>query len=305
MSNAKKTILLLVVLICGTVLTGCGTSNKVDEEQQSAAVTVDKTRTVYSGFVTDTDSNAIEGAKLHILRHANIKAISGQQGEYNMSWNASRVPEAHDIYIIARHEEKYLACATKVSRNTQTRNIILLPAVTATGAIIDIEGNPIENAYTSFGFYAKGYITSFAEHRRYTVDSRGVYKVPFVPRKNRYSVRFRAEGYGSERIMLNSDDAVDGVFKIDPIVLLNADQTISGVVVDSDGKPVIGARVFTRSEHQPGGSEETDTDGTFTIAVCKGKVVLMVSFRKNGTRSSGRVTVPSGSEDVKIVLEPR
>ncbi|MHC4111897.1 MAG: redoxin family protein, partial [Planctomycetota bacterium] len=267
----------------------------------------DKPSTVYSGTVTDLDGNAIEGAKLHIFANYGIKTVSGQQGEYEISWDLSKVPESHrDIYIIARHEEKNLAAATRMEPKTQTQNITLLPAVTATGTVTDSNGNPIENATVYFGFTAaKGYIASFAERRRFAADSQGIYKVPFIPPENRYLVRFHAEGYGSKRISVNTDDAVDGVLELGAAALSKADQAISGVVVDLDGNPVPNVQIFRKSTGQPSGYKETDTNGRFTIAVCKGDVVLSAVVKKNGTMLVGRAEAASGTEDVKILLEPR
>jgi len=283
--------------------------NKADKEPLSAKVTVSaegKPSTVYSGAVTDLDGNAIEGAKLHILRYHGVKTVSGQQGGYEMYWDASEVPESHDIYIIARHEEKNLAAATKVGPETHTQNITLLPAVTATGTITDPDGNPIENARLYFGFTAaKGYITSFADRSRFAADSRGVYKVPFIPPKNRYAVTFHAEGYGSKRISVNTDDAVDALLELGAAALSKADQAISGVVVGPDGNPVPNVQVFRKSTGQPSGYKKTDADGRFTIAVCKGHVVLSAVVKKNGTLLVGRAEAASGTEDVRIVLDPR
>jgi hypothetical protein len=172
--------------------------------------------------------------------------------------------------------------------------------------VTDSDENPIENATVSFGFTAaKGYITSFAERRRFAADSRGIYKVPFIPPENRYSVRFHVEGYGSKRISVNTDDAVDGVLELGAAVLSKADQAISGVVVDLDGNPVPNVQIFRNSEGQPLGHEETNADGRFTIAVCKGDVVLSAVVRKDGAMLVGRAEAASGTQDVKIVLQPR
>lgn len=310
MSNTKTIIVVLLALF-GALMLGLITvfMYKAYKEPLSTDLTVsaeDKIHTVYSGTVTDLDGNAIEGTKLHILRHNGIRTVSGQQGEYEISWDASKVPESHDIYIIARHEEKNLAAAIKVRPDTKTHNITLLPAVTATGTVTDSNGNPIENATVYFGFTAaKGYITSFAERSRFAADSRGIYKVPFIPPKNRYLVSFNAEGYGSKRISVNTDDAVDGVLELGAAALSKADQAISGVVVDLDGNPVPNVQIFRKSEGQPLGHKETDAEGRFTIAVCKGNVVLSAVVRKEGTMLVGRAEAASGTKDVKIVLEPR
>lgn len=287
-----------------------GTLNEASTELLSAKVAVsagDKAGTVYSGTVTDVDGNAIEGTKLHILGHYGIKTVSGQEGGYEMSLDISKVYESHrDIWVIARHEERNLASATRVGPETRTQNITLLPAVTATGTITDADGKTIENGTVYFGFAAaKGYITSFADRDRFAADSRGVYKVPFIPAKNQYAVSFHAEGYGSERVSVNTDDAIDGVLELGRAVLRKADERISGVVVDPNGNPVPDVQVFRKSAGQPVGYEKTDADGRFTLSVCKGDVALSAVVRKDGTLLVGRAKVASGTEDVRIVLEPR
>lgn len=177
--------------------------------------------------------------------------------------------------------------------------------MTLTGAVIDTDGNPIKNAEIYVGFRAGGYITSFAENGRFDIGSRGIYRIPFVPPNNLYYLRFYGEGYGSERVTIESDDAVSGVLKLDPTVLLKADQTVSGVVLDPDGKPVAKVTIYARGDHHPIGSERTDANGKFSLAVCKGDVLIGANFTKDGKRMYARKTVPSGSKNVKIVLEPR
>jgi len=308
MNIAKKLISLLVVLVACAALTGCNAKNKVVEKQSvviEKRSQEDKPKADYSGTVSDSDGNAIKDAKLYILRRNNIKAVSGQQGGYEMVWGGPEFPESHEIFIIARHEGNNLASATKVVRDTQIQNITLKPAITATGAVTDPDGKPIENVKVSVGFITKFYITSFSEKDTFGVNSRGIYRVPFIPPNHRYSVSSYAEGYGSERIIVNSDDAVNGVLELNPLILLKANETVSGVVVNSDGKPVPNAKVYRKGDHQPLGSKKTNADGTFIIAVCKGDVLIGSSVKKDGVMLAGNVMVSSGSEDVKIVLEPR
>jgi hypothetical protein len=259
----------------------------------------------YYGTVSDSDGNAVEGVRLHILRRERMKAFSGKQGEYEIIWDSSGRSRAQNMYIIARHEEKNLASAAKIIPGKREHNITLVPAMTVTGKVTDPDGNALENAKLSVSFMARGYITYFSEERDYSVDGQGMFKVPFIPPNNRYSLRFRAEGYGSEQIIIESDKAVGGVLELKPTVLLKADQTVSGVVVDGDGKPVPNVRIYTRGDHQPLNYEKTDADGKFSIAVCKGDALIGATLSKDGKRLTGRATVPSGSKDVKIVLKPR
>jgi len=335
MSNAKTMIAvvaaLLVGLMLGFVAGRINKADKADKEQLPGKVAVseeDKSSTinkagkepllaevaaseedepmaVYSGTVTDLDGNAIEGAKLHLLAYyRRFKTVSGRQGEYEISLDPSKIPGSPEIWIIARHEEKNLAAAIKAEPEPQ--NITLLPGVTATGTITGTDGKAIGNGTVYFGFTAaKGYITSFADRERFAANSRGIYKVPFIPPENLYSVSFHAEGYGSRRILVNTDDAVDGVLDLGSAGLSTAEEVVSGVVVGPDGKGVPNVQVFRKGTGQPVGYKETDADGKFTLNVCKGDVTLSAVINKDGTLLAGRAKVASGTEDIRIVLEPR
>ena len=117
---------------------------------------------------------------------------------------------------------------------------------------------------------------------------------------------FSAEGYGAERISVILDDKVDSVIKIDTISLFNANETISGIIVNSEGNPVPNAQIFPKGEHQPKGYTPSNSDGTFTVVVYKSEAVfLSVVARKNDERLIGSARVPSGTHNVRIVLEPR
>ena len=129
--------------------------------------------------------------------------------------------------------------------------------------------------------------------------------MPFLPPENLYSISFHGEGYGSRRILVNTDDAVDGVLDLGSAALSKADQIISGVVVGPDGKGVGNVQVFRKGAGQPVGHKETDADGKFSLNVCKGDVTLSAVIGKGGTLLVGRTKVASGTEDVRIVLEPR
>lgn len=318
MLNAKTAIIGISVLFCALmlglvlILLGGGMDERenTDSEQlsgESAAVSEDRAGSIYTGTVTDVDGNAIEGAKLHILGPCTPSTVSGREGKYRIRWNPSNIIASREVWLIARHEERNLAAAVKAKPEPQ--NITLLPAITATGTITDIGGGPIPNGSVSFGLTApKGYISSFAEHKRFAANSRGVYEVRFIPQKYSYSVGIYAEGYKSKKITVNAKDAVDGVLALRPfamVALSRADEIVSGVVVGSDGKAVSKVQVFRKGEIQPAGYEETDTNGKFTLNVCEGEVILNAVFRRDDGRVlTGWATVPSGTDNVRIVLKP-
>jgi len=94
-------------------------------------------------------------------------------------------------------------------------------------------------------------------------------------------------------------------------VLLLANLSVAGIVVDEKGKPVKGATVTVQVRCGEGavfgdpfgGPKETTTDkaGKFTIkGFAKGKV--LVSGEVPGTELSGRELAEAGDKNVKIVV---
>ena len=79
-----------------------------------------------------------------------------------------------------------------------------------------------------------------------------------------------------------------------PLVAL-AQNRLSGVVVDSDGEPVIGASVAVSGTTK---GAITDLDGKFTLSVEKGQDVVFSSIG-----FEDQVLRFQGQQDVRIVLE--
>jgi len=90
--------------------------------------------------------------------------------------------------------------------------------------------------------------------------------------------------------------------KMKPLVLQPADLSISGVVVDAEGKPAAGVPIFLHGRDQPGRSTATDENGRFTIKrICKGQLRLQANF-DSSPGGSGFLEAQGGDKDVKIIL---
>jgi hypothetical protein len=78
------------------------------------------------------------------------------------------------------------------------------------------------------------------------------------------------------------------------------------VVVDSNDKPVAGARVYGFGEGQPDLREmRTDAEGKFIIkGVCTGPILLQATL-EGPTRRSGQAQTEGGATDLRIVISER
>ena len=91
--------------------------------------------------------------------------------------------------------------------------------------------------------------------------------------------------------------------ELEPIALIPADQSISGIVVDANGASVAGARVSAYDRRQDTRTTVSDSGGRFVLhRLCKAPVRIDASV---SGRPGGTVEAQGGDRDVEIVLGRR
>ena len=132
-------------------------------------------------------------------------------------------------------------------------------------------------------------------------NTEGYYEIKAVPRHVRYSVNARAESYGEDYVRISTEDA-NGRFEVEPISLAKANLSVSGIVVDTDDKPVANAEVYCQDLGQPYRRTQTDPNGRFTLEnVCAGKIRINAGTR-TAPQAHGRIETEGGATDVRIVV---
>ncbi|MCX8109416.1 MAG: carboxypeptidase-like regulatory domain-containing protein, partial [Verrucomicrobiae bacterium] len=123
--------------------------------------------------------------------------------------------------------------------------------------------------------------------------------------RDRYDISVSAKGYGRCLIsQLPTDEP--GIIKLAPIELKPANLKLEGMVVDTDDKPVSGARVYLSGEHQPAAVTQTDNKGTFRFkAACEGQALLTAVHYQDPVFAQGMATTEGGKTNVVIKLESR
>ena len=85
-----------------------------------------------------------------------------------------------------------------------------------------------------------------------------------------------------------------------------ANLTVSGTVVDVDGKPVEGVRVQCNGSGQPNSNVKSDKEGKFTFdAICEGRLTLHAYQQKGVEYLAASVNTEGGAQDVTVVLSPQ
>jgi hypothetical protein len=145
---------------------------------------------------------------------------------------------------------------------------------------------------------------SSIEHNVMT-DAEGNYQIKALAPESNYSIEASAKGYGRCQIQADASEAEDNRLNVEPLTLSVANLSVTGVVVDSDDKPLAGADVSGYDDHQPRCRTQTDTEGKFTLEnICEGKIRISVN-KRGPTRLYGSVETEGGASDVRITISQR
>ena len=268
-----------------------------------------------TGVVTQmgNQGHAISGALVMLLPFGlGFHRLTDANGHFEMSYYSSRMPSS--ARVLARHAPSGLGATAVLREPTKSGQfhgrIILKPAYVLTGRVTDPTGRSIPAAYIKL--LQRRYRNLFTE---VATDANGVYSIRSVPPegdnlKDGYAIAACAEGFGLtqvNQIPFHNDTARP--VHMEPIILLPADEVISGVVEDSNDQPVAGVLVevygprISRTVSQPPcGKTLTDAQGRFRIAgVCK-EPLRIYAKSPSAQRLTGQTWANGGNENVKVVL---
>ena len=256
-----------------------------------------------TGVVRDDQGRLVAGARIKVCPWGQGETTSDSEGRFEVRRDAPNRAPSVVPYVVARHFERNLAAAVEIGEDQKVVDVNMTTGVTCAGKVVDVDGKPIENARVYLTFWSSGHGSSMA-HQEKTTDADGYYEIKAVPRHYRYSVNAGAEGYGQDYVHISPEDARDR-FMVETISLATADLSISGIVVDSEGKPVDNAQVSCQGRGQPHRRTQTDENGQFTLeSVCAGKITIS-SYKSVGEYLYGRTETEGGAGDVRVVISQR
>jgi len=261
-----------------------------------------------SGIVRDQNGQPAAGVLVASKPVCNQTVRTDADGQFKVSWYSKN--NIQKKFLLAQDVRRNLAGLVEFKDESMPVDIKLEPTFTLKGQVTDPNGRPIDNAAVKLRASLPGWITHVGEQA--LTDANGFYQICAVPPPQSdftYSIEIEAKDYGPERSgkILFSDDPAKPV-KIDTIVLKPADQSISGIVVDSEDKPAAGIRIFIRGPRgsstagQPERRAVTDEHGRFFIKrVCKGSLRIQAGFSSD-PKGSGSLDAHGGDKDIKVVL---
>lgn len=282
----------------------------VVEDGKTAVVTVELGgQPKIKGLVTDLDGKSVEGAAVRLFpdhgpsRGGEIK--SDEKGQFTLSWDPGQMGWTEgEFNLLATHSDKKLAGVIQIAEGDKEATIKLEKGITAKGKVINSDGDPIAGARVSLQFHGSRFSSSCGMETN--TGPKGQYEFTPLAVDQRYSVHIsNVKGYGiGQKEIESSSDAAE--VAIDDIVLLVADQKVTGQVVDIDGKGLADVQLHCYGESQPNISAKTDKDGKFALdPVCAGEISISANYRNGQDYQSGHVRTEGGAEDVKIIVTSR
>jgi protocatechuate 3,4-dioxygenase beta subunit len=271
-----------------------------------------------AGTVLDLKGRPLAGAS--VLHFPFMPAPStNDEGRFEYIYYTNGSASTHAVWI--HHQSSALASMAEVNDPSNQRQltgrIMLQPAYSLTGRVVDSNGRSIPGAYVRLVLASPHYsprrISVLAE---VITDANGVYEIRGVPvppsdfYAHYYAVVAHASGCNEASVdPVPLSGPMEEPIRLKAIVLQPTDQIVSGFIADANDNPVPGVLVRTDriwpascrdDATQPHRQVLSDAQGRFRMeGVCRGPI------RITATTSTGRegVTETLGGETgVKIVL---
>jgi len=261
-----------------------------------------------TGIVRDKEGQPIEGAIIHVCPTGRDACTSNAEGKFEAvfdpgGWMSNQVPL---MFLVGTHGPRNLAAALQIGEDTRKLDLVLEPAVTLCGRVVDQDGRGIANAQVRVWMRASSWGSTMRTHEPVQTDNEGGFEFKAIPRGQKYTFYVSAEGYGENpRDDFDTAGLKGNRLDVGKLTLAIANLSVSGVVVDASDKPVAGASVYCSGEGQAHSQAVTDTEGKFTLEkVCAGKIRISAD-KSDVTRLYGYIETEGGATDVRIVISER
>jgi protocatechuate 3,4-dioxygenase beta subunit len=248
-----------------------------------------------TGLVVDESGRSVGGAKVN-------DSVTDSAGRFEVPF-----PSEESLFggrLIVRHPGENLATIAQAADDGGPMRITLRRALTVSGRIVDPNGRGIPAARVALHIRAEGALTPYG--REILTDSQGRYEMKgVIPGRAAFDHRIsvNVSGYGIRQYSRMAVEGGPGTrVELDPIVLLPADQTVTGVVVDAEGHPAVGVPIAVHGANQPARYLATDKDGRFVVRrVCKGPLRIQAVF-SSVREQYGVLQAEGGDRDVTVVI---
>jgi uncharacterized GH25 family protein len=258
---------------------------------------------ILRGTVTDAEGKPAAKAVVTLLPFNQGAGRADAQGHFTLILNGQGPMRGQFQHlIVARDLARNLAVALPIDIDEDATNfdLRLAPGISVAGQAVDPKGKPVAGAQVQMMVQSERATTPIGSSPT-RADADGRFEIPALPADGRYQVVVSAKSFGTvsrSGIVLESGSHR---VQLDPFELPVADQRVAGVVLDSDNKPVAGARVAVFGESQPRQNTLTDAQGRFAFdQVCAGALNLSANVPR--VQRYGNASAQAGDTNITIQL---
>jgi len=258
-----------------------------------------------TGTVRDMAGRAVPGVLVTIIPPSTTVRTDAN-GNFHINW----LVVGKKANLLARDEQRNLAGMTEIKDRKKPLNIMLKPALTLAGQITDPNGRPIPVARIQLVTLLLNWQVRIGNEL--ITDTKGRFEISAVPpllKEDTYRIKVNASGYCPVRFdgisfVETSSNRVD----LSPFILQPLNMSVSGIVVDADGK-LIPNKVVNLSgpdgdQGQPKKGTMTNADGRFSFSrICKGPLRFQAGWASDD--DEGFLDAQAGDTDVTIVLDQK
>jgi Carboxypeptidase regulatory-like domain len=222
------------------------------------------------GTVVDPSGKPIAGASVFtysedppLLYSSRNSILTNRKGMFQ----TAPVQRGTKVALRVRFGDLATPRAVVVSRDTVGDVIIQLQKNalgSLRGRVLDPQGHPLENARIELIYPIGRY--RFSNDAGAT-DSSGVYTIESLWPDMTYSLEVNREGYGDAESKADLRVTSGGTTEVPQLTLYKRDSTVTGVLLDRDGKPMAGRRIAVHGPRSGYTTTNTDAGGKFQVAV--------------------------------------
>ncbi len=152
------------------------------------------------GIARDPNGQVLRGVKIQVMPGSRGNVESKADGSYKLTWHPRPWGDEEMVcYLVARDTAHDLAAALPLNAKNRSQDIVLKPAVTVKGQVVDVNGQGISDARIQVMFRASMWGSTLDRPDDYPVtNAQGLFEVRALPQASRYALTAMADGYGKE-----------------------------------------------------------------------------------------------------------